>query len=133
MDIIKVLMLFGVGTITGLMNVMAGGGSRPDLASIDFYGAGWGMANGTNRIALVFQNVSAVMSFRKRNFQLSAQLATVAHDAAGGHSGRVDCHKNQRYRFQRILSIVLIIVISMFPTKKDQYETSAEEDGRKPG
>ncbi len=129
MDIIKVLMLFGVGTIAGLMNVMAGGGSSLTLPALIFMGLDGAMANGTNRIALVFQNVSAVMSFRKRNFQQyqrSLQLSLMT--LPGAILGALIAIKISDIWFQRILSIVLIgIVISMFfPTKKDQYETSAE-------
>ena len=129
MDIIKVLILFGVGTIAGFMNVMAGGGSSLTLPALIFMGLDGAMANGTNRVALVIQNVSAVMSFRKRKFQQyqrSFQLSLMT--LPGAILGALAAVKISDAWFQRILSIVLIgIVISMFfPTKKDTHDTSAE-------
>ena len=128
LDLVKVLALFGVGTVAGFMNVMAGGGSSLTLPALIFMGLDGALANGTNRIALVLQNVFAVMSFHKRNvhqYQRSLQLTLLT--LPGAIIGAVLAVKISDAWFQKILSIVLIgIVISMFIPKKQQQKTSAE-------
>ena len=66
MDWLHILMLFGVGAVAGFINVNAGGGSSLTLPALYFLGLDWAEANGTNRIALILQNIFAVASFKKR-------------------------------------------------------------------
>jgi uncharacterized membrane protein YfcA len=125
------LLLFGVGTIAGFMNVMAGGGSALTLPALIFIGLDTATANGTNRIALVLQNLFAVWSFRKRKvhqFQRSFQLSLMT--LPGAIIGAwVAAEKISDLWFKRILAVVLIgIVLSMFfsSSKKTKQDTSAE-------
>jgi uncharacterized membrane protein YfcA len=129
MDYSKILLLFGVGTMAGFMNVMAGGGSSLTLPVLIFLGLDGAMANGTNRVALVLQNFFAVLSFRKREFhqyQRSFHLAIMT--LPGAIIGAMAANKISDVWFQRILSLVLIgIVVSMFfPSQKIGPATSAE-------
>ena len=59
------LLLFGSGLIAGALNVIAGGGSFLTLPLLMFLGLPAGMANGTNRVGIVLQNVAAVWSFER--------------------------------------------------------------------
>ena len=61
----SVIILFFVGIIAGFLNVTAGGGSTLTLPVLIFLGLDSSMANGTNRIAILVQNISAVYSFKK--------------------------------------------------------------------
>ena len=45
---------------------MAGGGSAITLPILIFLGLDSAVANGTNRVAILIQNISAVSSYRKR-------------------------------------------------------------------
>ena len=47
LEILEVLLLFGVGIITGFINVMAGGGSTLTLPILIFLGLDSSVANGT--------------------------------------------------------------------------------------
>ncbi len=60
------LILFGVGILAGTINVMAGGGSTLTLPTLLFLGLDAATANGTNRVAIALQNISATISFRHR-------------------------------------------------------------------
>ena len=64
---LEVLLLFGVGIITGFINVMAGGGSTITLPVLIFLGLDSSVANGTNRIGLLSQNLFGILSFNKEN------------------------------------------------------------------
>ncbi len=58
-------LLFGVGSVAGALNVVAGGGSFLTLPVLIFLGLPPTVANGTNRVAVALQNVGAVWSFRR--------------------------------------------------------------------
>ena len=59
------LLLFAAGLIAGVLNVIAGGGSFLTLPILMFLGLPPGVANGTNRVGILLQNVGAVWSFEK--------------------------------------------------------------------
>ena len=61
----QLLILFGVGTVAGMINVTAGGGSTLTLPALMFLGLDSTVANGTNRVAILIQNIFAVWSFKK--------------------------------------------------------------------
>ena len=67
-DLLSIAVLTCVGVIAGFINVNAGGGSTLTLPALIFLGLDTSVANGTNRIAILLQNVSAVQSFKQENF-----------------------------------------------------------------
>jgi len=62
-----ILALVGTGLAAGFINTTAGGGSMLTIPLLMFLGLPANVANGTNRIAIVLQNIVAVSSFRKKN------------------------------------------------------------------
>jgi uncharacterized membrane protein YfcA len=122
----KVLLLFGVGTIAGFMNVMAGGGSSLTVSALIFIGLESAMANGTNRIAIVLQNVFAVLSFRKREFhEFKESFRLSAFTLPGAIAGALLANITPSAWFKRILAVILFgIVCSMlfFPSKKNNQK-----------
>ena len=77
-DIPFILLLFAIGIIAGLLNVMAGGGSTITLPVLIFLGLDSPLANGTNRLAVFVQNIAGALSFRQENYsdlKMSLQLA----------------------------------------------------------
>lgn len=66
MDPVTVLLLLGGGLAAGFVNTVAGGGSVVTLPIlIEGVGLPATVANGTNRIAILLQNVAAVAGYRK--------------------------------------------------------------------
>ncbi len=57
------LALVGIGSVAGFINVLSAGGSMMTLPLLMFLGLPPQVANGTNRVAIVLQSVSAVGSF----------------------------------------------------------------------
>ena len=57
--------LFAVGAVAGALNVIAGGGSFLTLPLMIFLGLPPTVANGTNRVAILVQNVGAVWGFHR--------------------------------------------------------------------
>jgi uncharacterized membrane protein YfcA len=116
MDIAHMALLIAVGTAAGFINVNAGGGSSITLPILIFMGLDAAVANGTNRIAILIQNISAVASFHNKKFhdyQMSLKLSLFT--LPGAILGAVVATRVSNILFQRILGVVLIfIVVSMF-------------------
>lgn len=55
-----------VGVFSGFLNTLAGSGSIVSLAMLMFMGLPANVANGTNRIAILMQNIVGVTSFKKQ-------------------------------------------------------------------
>ncbi|NPA24502.1 MAG: TSUP family transporter [Deltaproteobacteria bacterium] len=60
------LILFLVGVVAGTLNVLAGGGSFLTIPLLIFMGLPPVVANGTNRVGILCQNITASLSFQRR-------------------------------------------------------------------
>ncbi len=103
------LLLFGVGTVAGILNVTAGGGSMITVPILIFLGVDPLVANGTNRIAIVVQNLFAVAGFKrqgKSNFRKTLRLAAAA--VPGALIGAVIAAHVSSAAFKSVLPAVLL-------------------------
>ncbi|MCF8304632.1 MAG: sulfite exporter TauE/SafE family protein, partial [Bacteroidales bacterium] len=66
MSWIEIAILITGGVLVGFINTLAGGGSIISLSLLMFFGLPANVANGTNRIAVLLQNVASVSSFRQQ-------------------------------------------------------------------
>ncbi|MEL6824409.1 MAG: sulfite exporter TauE/SafE family protein, partial [Calditrichota bacterium] len=116
MELWQIALLFGVGSMAGMINVLAGGGSSLTLPALIFLGLDSALANGTNRVAIIIQNIFATASFKQQqvsNFNLSFKLALWT--LPGAVLGAIMAVRISDEWFQTILAIVLIgVIISMF-------------------
>ena len=121
-DLLSIAVLTSVGVIAGFINVTAGGGSTLTLPALIFLGLDSSVANGTNRIAILLQNVSAVQSFKQENFfDLKTSLKLSFFTLPGSVAGALLAVKLEDELFQIILGIIMIgIVISMILPKKNK-------------
>lgn len=125
----QILLLFVVGSITGIINVMAGGGSSLSLPVLIFLGLDPSTANGTNRIGIFTQSISAVKSFKNENhFELKKSLKISMLTLPGAIIGAVAAVKIDDALFQKILGFVLILVaLSMVFPKINITESVSSE------
>ena len=65
MDWISVVTLVGGGLVAGVVNTLAGGGSLLTVPLLVELGLPGTLANGTNRIGVLVQNLTAAWSFRR--------------------------------------------------------------------
>ncbi len=128
----NILMLFGLGLLSGFINVMAGGGSTLLLPALIFMGMDAPMANGTNRVGILLQNLSAIISFKKEkysNFKISLRLALAT--LPGAITGALFAINLSNEAFKIILGIVMIgVVISMLLPRK-KLDLIASPEGNK--
>lgn len=109
--LVSALILFAVGLVAGVLNVIAGGGSMLTLPVMIFLGLPATVANGTNRVAILVQNVGASWSFHRRNLTSGAWLKVAVPPAlVGSVLGTLLAVRIGDMAFQRILAIVLVAV-----------------------
>ena len=130
----KFLLLFVVGSIAGFINVNAGGGSTMTLPTLIFLGLDSTLANGTNRVAILIQNIFAISSFRKQKVhQFSESLKLSYITLPGAIIGALVSIRISDEWFQRILAVVMIgIVVTMFiPRTKKTYQDDLSKSEHK--
>ena len=119
LEIWQLILLAALGALAGVLNVVAGGGSLLTLPTMILMGVPTTIANGTNRVAILAQNVTAVSGFRLRGYShfrlsMSLMLAAVPGAIAGAHAGALI----RGDWFNRILAVVMIGVIVLMASKR---------------
>jgi len=106
------VLLIVVGFAVGFINTFAGGGSLLSLPVLIFLGLPPSVANGTNRVAIIFQTAFATAGFKSKGvstFPFNAYLgASALIGAIIGASIAVDIDGAV---FNKILAVVMIVVI----------------------
>ena len=111
MSLSGLLALFFIGFVAAVINVMAAGGSFLTLPLLLFLGLPATMANGTNRLGVLAQNVSAVLGFHRHQVLPVAWALKVSVPAVIGAALGVWAALNvPEIAFRRILSIVMLAV-----------------------
>ena len=124
-----IFLLIPVGIVAGYLNVMAGGGSLLSVPVLIFMGIPGEVANGTNRIAILAQNVTAVSTFYRRgvhDFKLGLTLAACA--IPGGILGAWMGVQIQGVWFNRFLAVVMVLVMLLMATQQRSAMTQAQEN-----
>ena len=122
MEILDVGLILVIGVAAGFMNTLGGGGSLLTLPMLIFLGSPAAVANGTNRIALLIQNIVAVSNFKRKGFfypKLSLYLGIPA--ILGSIIGARFAITIPEELFEKILAIVMIVVLLLIlirPEKK---------------
>jgi uncharacterized membrane protein YfcA len=81
LEIVEIALLIFAGLMVGFINTLAGGGSIISLSVLMLLGLPAPVANGTNRIAIAIQTLTATASFRQQKvlpLKKAVQLAVPA-------------------------------------------------------
>ena len=123
-------LLVSVGIVGGFLNVMAGGGSLLTVPVMVFMGLPGPVANGTNRIAILAQNLTAIATFARRgfsDFRLSLSLAACA--LPGAIAGALAGTQLEGAWFNRALAIIMVAVMLVMHFDKGAAE---QAEGHQP-
>lgn len=127
-SVTNILLLLVVGVVAGSINVLAGGGSLITLPVMIFMGLPPAVANASNRLGIIAQNIFAVAGFQSKGvnaFPYSIYLAASAFvGAIIGAKISVDLNEELFNRVIAIIMIAVVLLIVFNPTKK--VETQQE-------
>lgn len=134
MNVWHLVLIAAVGAMAGFLNTVAGGGSLVTMPMLIFLGLPSAMANGTNRVAIMAQNIVAAANFRRKGYfdwKLGLTLAIPA--AVGAIVGSNIAVSISDAVFNKVLAVVMIIVLILTlwnPQKKlkGQKETLTLKD-----
>lgn len=105
------LALFAIGFIAAVINVIAAGGSFLTLPLLLFLGLPASVANGTNRVGVLAQNIGAVVGFHRHQVLPVGWALKVSLPALVGASiGVWAALTVPDFAFRRILSIVMLVM-----------------------
>ncbi|QFU03078.1 hypothetical protein FIU83_15630 [Halomonas sp. THAF5a] len=126
MTLLEGLALLTIGTLAGFINVLAAGGSMLTLPLLMFLGLPPQAANGTNRVSVALQSVSAVASFLRAgasHLGLSLRLSVPA--VAGSLVGAWLALKTDDALFEAILIAVMAGSAVLMLLPQPRVETRA--------
>jgi len=119
-----------LGAFTGFLNTVAGGGSLISMPVLIFMGLPGTVANGTNRVATLAQNIFAVGGFHSKGIKLpfpyTYYLSAVS--LAGGLIGAWLATDISDALFKRILALVMVAVVASIVFNR---QSSIKGDGEK--
>ncbi|HIW11631.1 MAG TPA: sulfite exporter TauE/SafE family protein [Candidatus Salinicoccus stercoripullorum] len=122
MEMLPIAAVLLVGVIVGFINIVSAGGSMLTLPLLIFFGLPSNVANGTNRIAIMFQNTFALYQFHKNghlNWRLGLLLAVPATIASVYGAGlAVDITHGT---FDTLLATFMIIFAVLLILRPQRY------------
>ena len=123
MTINEIILLIASGVIVGIINTLGGGGSVITMSLFMAMGLPIGIANGTNRIAVLLQNLSATVSFlRKGMLHIRSGLLLSIPAIVGNIIGAMVAMQVSETIFKICLSAVLLIILIYLILGKDKQE-----------
>lgn len=112
MELYEYLLIIVVGFVAGFVNTVAGGGSLLSLPVLIFLGLPPNVANATNRVAIMGQNIFSVAGFRSKGVSAFPYAWWLALSSlVGGAIGAWFAVEISGELFNRILAIVMIMVV----------------------
>ncbi|MEE8348250.1 MAG: sulfite exporter TauE/SafE family protein [Acidobacteriota bacterium] len=105
------LLLFCIGCVAGTVNVIAGGGSFLTLPLLIFLGLSPTVANATNRVGIVLQNVGAIWTFRSKGLiEVKSLLWGALPATVGAVGGTWLALRVEEDAFKQILAFLMVVV-----------------------
>lgn len=127
---LNAIFLFLAGIVAGFVNINAGGGSFLTIPLLILLG---GLpataANGTNRVAVLIQNVIAVRNFRRHGFRDIREGIKLGISAmAGAIIGSLIALEISENSFRTILSVIMVIALAIIlrPGSRNLTEHTTE-------
>lgn len=113
--------IVAAGFLAGFINTLAGSGSLVTLPLLIFAGLPANVANGTNRVAILLQNIVGTSSFRQRNvLDLRGVLMLGAPAVIGSIIGAqvaVNLNEEVMRRTIGVIMVIMLIVILVRPQR----------------
>ena len=123
MSVNEIILLLVSGVLVGIINTLGGGGSVITMSLFMAMGMPIGIANGTNRIAVLMQNLSATVAFlRKGMLHVKSGLLLSLPAIVGNIFGALVATEVSESIFKICLSVVLAIILVYLVLGKDNEQ-----------
>ncbi|MCF8366495.1 MAG: sulfite exporter TauE/SafE family protein [Bacteroidales bacterium] len=128
MSIIEIFALIAAGALVGFINTLAGGGSIISLSVLMMLGLPATVANGTNRIAIAVQNLTAVSSFRQQKvLDVKKGIWLALPAVVGSVIGAWIAADINELIFERAVAVVMLIMLIFILYKPQKWIKEREE------
>lgn len=118
----QVVLLIALGAAAGFINTFAGGGSMLTVPFLIFLGLPANVANATNRVAILLQNVVSTRKFRQQKIlDIRTDSKLLLPTALGSIAGAfiaVDIHEDL---LQKIIAGLLVVMFFMVLLDSDSW------------
>ena len=123
MHFLLYMAVYFVGIVAGFMNVLAGGGSMLTLPMLAFLGLDIGVANGTNRVAILLQNVVAARQFKREKIDVVKRALILAIPATlGAIVGSMIAIQMNEKIFEKIIGVLFLFLAIFLIWKPSVWE-----------
>ncbi len=133
MDPVTVILLLLGGIVAGFVNTVAGGGSVVTLPIlIEVAGLPATVANGTNRVAILLQNIAGVRKFSKGGVLPARRvLPLIPPTIAGAVAGAWSASQISPEAMKNVFAFVIVLVAVSVLVKPKKWLKDREEDALK--
>ncbi len=124
-----IILVFVTGIVTGVINTLAGSGSLISLPILMFIGLPPHVANGTNRIGILFQNIVSTLSFRHQKvLDVKMGLRVAIPSIVGSVAGAIIVLELHERAVEITVAIVLLIMLVPLWMKPSRWLKGASKD-----
>lgn len=116
------LALVGIGLVAGFVNAAAAGGSMLSVPFLIFLGFSANIANATNRVAILLQNIVGVNSFRREKvFDLKTDYRLGIPAAVGAIGGAMLAVEIDPELLEKIIGILMFFMLLVIVFKPEAW------------
>lgn len=118
------------GILAGIINTLAGSGSLITLPILIFLGLPANVANGTNRVGVLFQSIVAVFSLRKSNtIKETSSLWLIIPSMIGGIAGTFIVVDLDEKIIRKVIGAVMVIIFFLVIFNSQKWLREHPENG----
>ena len=115
-------LIAGAGVLAGFINTLAGSGSLITLPLLMFLGLPANIANGTNRIAILMQNIVAVSSFKQQKMlDIKPALRLAVPALLGSIAGSLIAVNMDMLIMKKFIGYLLFVMFFLILLKPDKW------------
>ena len=116
------ILVFFIGIITGIINIIAAGGSFLILPVLIFMGLSPNVANATNRLGIILQNLTGSFQFKKNNyFDKKKAISLTIPSILGAILGAFIAVDINETLMKNIISIVMLLTLVFLFVKPQKW------------
>ncbi|HLN52347.1 MAG TPA: sulfite exporter TauE/SafE family protein [Prolixibacteraceae bacterium] len=122
MTTFEVLALIVSGVFVGFINTLAGGGTIISLSLFMFMGLPADVANGTNRIAVILQNFTSTVNFKRQKLlDTRKAIKLMIPTVLGAITGAQLSVEIDEATFRKALGLAMIMMVYFMIVKPDKW------------